>query len=227
MIIIDIVLSIVSYLIAVLTLGLAIGFSPLIYGAFGASFAQKPPLRRRLQLGLIGGVLAATLVLLAFGAALGMLYDHATTSGLYRWLIGIAGGVLVVGALSYWFVKPAAQTPAKPAKRFMRPSTLALLGFTKTIFSAMSLAAALIASTIFATIGNQPVIALLVVVAICLGAIMPFAVVMLSKRASRQATKWISKTQAYFASLHASHHQTVAVALACCGLALIAYALSH
>ncbi len=226
MLIVDIVLSVTSSIVTILTLGLAIGFSPLIYGAFVSTFTQKQPRRRKLQTALLSGITAGTLVLLASGAAISTLYYHVSTSGAYRLVIAVAGGVLVGIAIRRWLGavpnKSKQKTVASPHAR-----TFVIIGFTKTILAASSIAAALVASTIFATVGNRPVAIFVIAVTICAATLLPFVVVAQSKQVSRHMKSWMAKAQSLVAAARDSDSHVVPFALACCGLVLIAYALSH
>lgn len=227
MLVIDIILSVTNAIISLLTLGLAIGFSPLIYGAFVSTFSYTQPQRRQLQTALLGGITAGTVVLLASGAAIGALYYYATTSGIYKLVIAVAGGVLVGIAVRRWVSNPTKQPRKQKANPAPKPATFAVIGFSKTILSASSIAAALVSSTIFATIGNRPIATLSVIVVICAATLLPFVVVAQSKQASRHMKSWMAKARSLVAAARTSDSHVVPFALACCGLVLIAYALSH
>ena len=226
MFIVDSILSITSAIITVLTLGLAIGFSPLIYAAFVSTLTHEQPQRKKLQTTLLGGITLGTLVLLASGAAIGMLYYYATNSMVYRVVIAVAGGALIGIAVRRWLNGPP-RLGKKKNKSTASPLTFAVIGFTKTIFAASSIAAALVASTVFATIGDRPLMTLATIVAICVCAVAPFVIVASSRQASGRMKSWMTKAQAAMRNARESDSHAVPFALTCCGLVLIAYALSH
>ena len=221
---VDILFGWMSLLLSAAALGLAIGFSPLVYGTFVATLTQPQSKRWQLQTALIGGVLAAVILLLLFGAGLAILVEALKSSVLYYLLIGGAG----VGLIGYAVrrnIRPA--TAQKPKPKAYSPTAIAAIGFSKTILSALSLAAALMASTLFASIGDQPAILLMAALVICLAAIAPFVVVRRSRSLTRRARSWLEVAQKRMAHIGATHNSLIAIILLCCGFVLVIYALTH
>lgn len=221
--IIDTLLGIISYIVAFISMGVVVGFSPVVYGVFASTLTIKNAHSAALQRSLISGVFMAALLLIVSGTLIETILDRILSSVAYSILVGFIGIAILVYALRRQYRKNIA---AQKSSKSLSPITVATIGFTKTILSTSSIAVALVTSTSFATLEPGFITHTILILALCIGAIAPFLIVMKSHRLKGRIRSWTHTIRHIIVTLHDHYASIVTFFLFISGTLLILYALS-
>ncbi|MGB4762199.1 MAG: hypothetical protein WBP12_02460 [Candidatus Saccharimonas sp.] len=203
---------IIGYVVALVLLALAIGFSPLLYGTtVRLSADHRGKLAGRW---LIAGVVVGIVSMFLLGNAIGLLLEYARLTiaqieAAYRMVVGLVGGGLVV----YAFVGIKLRRKVRPVESrsgktlLMQGLLLFVVGLVRTATSISGLSAVMLISAAIATRSLAwPVTVFVLMPVVCFVAVLPFLLLLrggrwyefLHKRSARVTTTARRRVEEYY-----------------------------
>ncbi len=171
-------ITFVGYALALIALGLAVGFSPTLYiTQVGILTRGQHPLRQSAL--LIAGVASAVVLLALFSdivqpaVLFSYTHDVLLTVTAERWFDYVFGAVFILTGLYYVHIPPKPQHPKKPAGS--ATTSLYVFGLIKTMFSASGFAALLLGTRLIKELTDHLTMQLLLFSTLLSAAALPFA----------------------------------------------------
>lgn len=170
----------ISTLISIVILGLAAGFSPMLYVSQFTIGSAKPSKRRSYTIALVAGVLAAILLLIGLFQVmqLSTLLSFLDTT-IKALVVNVTFSLLLGSALIYGGYRYLKRSE-KPNEPTRKPKTthgivgIAGLGFFRTFVSVSGVTATYIAANIISNASNSIIERLILTIAFLVATVLPF-----------------------------------------------------